>query len=46
MTYLQLASAFVVAIGAIVDKLGLPVGEPMGRPCSGYDLEPAALTGP
>ena len=43
VTYLQLAPGFAAAVGKLVEALGLPIGEPMGETCSGYDLEGAVL---
>jgi hypothetical protein len=44
-TYLQLAPDFAVAIGKLVQALGLPIGEPMGETCMGYDIQ-ANVLGP
>jgi hypothetical protein len=42
-TYLQLAPDFTRAIATLVEKLGLPIGEPAGEMCRGYDLQGAIL---
>lgn len=43
--YLQLGSTFVLAIDKVIEKLALPIGEPMGSTCMGYDLQ-AEVFGP
>lgn len=46
VTYLQLAPGVTQAVADLVTALGLPIGEPMGEMCRGYDLEDAVLTPP
>jgi hypothetical protein len=43
VTYLQLSPDFVRAIAKLVKALGLPIGEPQGEMCRGYDLQAEAL---
>lgn len=43
-TYLQLAPDFTRAIAQLVQALDLPIGEPAGEMCRGYDLQGAVLT--
>lgn len=44
--YLQLGSTFVLAIDALIEKLKLPIGEPMGSTCMGYDLQAEVFGAP
>jgi len=44
LTYLQLAPDFTHAIAELVKALDLPIGEPAGEMCRGYDLQGAVLT--
>ena len=43
--YLQLAPDFTRAVGGLVEALGLPIGQPEGEFCRGYDIEAAVLKG-
>ena len=43
-TYLQLAPDFTRAIAELIKALDLPIGEPAGEMCRGYDLQAAVLT--
>lgn len=43
ITYLQLAPDFTRAVGRLVEAFALPIGEPAGAFCHGYDLEHAVL---
>jgi hypothetical protein len=42
-TYLQLGPDFVDALVVLIKALDLPIGQPMGQTCSGYDLQAAVL---
>jgi hypothetical protein len=44
VTYLQLAPDFTRAIARLVKALDLPIGEPAGEMCRGYDIQGAVLT--
>jgi hypothetical protein len=44
--YLQLGPGLVAAIGKLVDALKLPIGEPMGSTCMGYDLQAEVFGAP
>jgi hypothetical protein len=46
VTYLQLAPGFTQAVADLTTALGLPIGEPMGAMCRGYNLEDAVLAPP
>jgi hypothetical protein len=43
VTYLQLGPGFTRAVAQLVTTLGLPIGEPEGEMCRGYDLAGAVL---
>lgn len=43
-TYLQLAPDFTLAIAKLIKTLELPIGQPAGEMCRGYDLQGAVLT--
>ena len=43
-SYMQLSPDFVGAIVKLVKGLDLPIGEPMGSTCRGYDLQAEILT--
>jgi hypothetical protein len=42
-TYLQLAPSFMTAVAHLAKALDLPLGEPAGMTCGGYDLAAAAF---
>lgn len=44
-TYLQLSPDFTKAVAQLVEALALPIGEPEGEFCRGYDIESAVLEG-
>jgi hypothetical protein len=43
VTYMQIGPETAHAVGAIVHALKLPLGEPAGMMCSGFDIEAAVL---
>ncbi|TMQ05982.1 MAG: hypothetical protein E6J90_47460 [Deltaproteobacteria bacterium] len=43
VTYLQLAPGFAHAVAQLVSALDLPLGEPAGQMCRGYDIASAVL---
>jgi hypothetical protein len=43
VTYLQLAPGFAHAVAQLVTTLDLPIGEPAGETCHGYDIAGAVL---
>jgi hypothetical protein len=43
VTYLQLAPGVTRAVAQLVRALGLPIGQPAGEMCRGYDLAEAVL---
>jgi hypothetical protein len=43
VTYLQLAPSFMTAVTHLATTLDLPLGEPAGTTCRGYDLAAAAF---
>jgi hypothetical protein len=44
VAYMQLSPEFVQVVGALVKVLDLPIGQPMGAMCRGYDLQAEMLT--
>jgi hypothetical protein len=43
ITYVQLSPGFTRAVGKLVKALALPIGQPAGMTCRGFDLEEALL---
>lgn len=43
ITYVQLSPGFTRAVGKLVKALALPIGQPAGMTCRGFDLEEAIL---
>jgi hypothetical protein len=44
VTYLQLGPGFTKAVAELITALDLPIGEPAGQTCRGFDLGAAVLT--